>query len=57
MRIIGPDSAMAVTKWRRLGRGDEVVERLGTTYTLVKVGAEWKVAVVIVHDEDVVLFE
>lgn len=57
IRTIGPNSAIAATQWTRLGQGDEVLKRLGTTYTLVKVGAEWKVAVVTVHDEDVVLFE
>jgi hypothetical protein len=57
IRFIDSNSAIAATQWTRLGRNDKVLERLGALYTLVKLGSEWKVAVVTVHDEDVVLFE
>ena len=57
VRVVGPKTAVAATQWRRLGQGGEVLEYLGVTYTLVKGDSGWKVAVVTIHDENVVLVD
>ena len=55
VRLIEPKLAIASTRWRRLGKDDEVLEKLGITYTLLKTPSGWKVVVVIAHDEGVIL--
>lgn len=56
IRILGPKMAMTATLWRRLGEGDELLEKFGATYTLLLTDAGWKIVVAAVHDE-VVLFD
>ena len=57
VKLLEPKLAMAATRWRRLGRNDELLEKLGITYTLIKTPSGWKVVVVVAHDDAVVLIE
>ena len=51
---LGETIALASVVWVRY-KGDEVLERLGATYTLVREGDEWLVAAIILHGEDDVI--
>jgi hypothetical protein len=57
IKLIEPNLAIAATRWRRLGEGDKLLEKLGITYTLLKTPSGWKVVVAIAHDAGVVLVE
>lgn len=47
---LGGNVALASVVWVRY-KGDEVLERLGATYTLIREGDEWLVAAIILHGE------
>ena len=53
--FLGPNMALASTLWTRLGDNDKVLEKFGSTYTLLDTAAGWKVVVTAGHDYDVVL--
>jgi hypothetical protein len=55
IKFLGPKMAVASTLWTRLGDKDEVLEKFGSTYTLLDTAVGWKVVVAAGHDYDVVL--
>lgn len=55
IKFLGSKIAVASTLWKRLGENDEVLEKFGSTYTLLDTAAGWKVVVVLGHDDDAVL--
>lgn len=55
IRFLGPNMAVASTLWRRLGENDTVLEKFGSTYTLLNTAEGWKVVVAAGHGYDVVL--
>lgn len=55
IKFLGPKMAVASTLWRRLGDNDKLLEKFGSTYTLLETAEGWKVVVATGHDYDVVL--
>ncbi|MCD4726189.1 MAG: nuclear transport factor 2 family protein [Pirellulales bacterium] len=55
IKFLGPKMAVASTLWTRFGDNDEVLEKFGSTYTLLDTSEGWKVVVAAGHDYDVVL--
>lgn len=57
IEFLGPNMAVASTLWRRLGENDRLLEKFGSTYTLLNTAAGWKVVVAAGHGYDVVLVD
>lgn len=57
IKFLGPNMAVASTLWTRLGENDKVLEKFGSTYTLLDTDAGWKVVVAAGHGYDVVLVD
>ena len=49
LHVFGPGTALASVLWTRYA-GEQVLERLGATYTLIRRDGEWRVNALIAHD-------
>ncbi len=52
IKMLGNEQAVVSAKWRRLDGDDNLINTLSDTYTFIRAGSGWKIAVVVIHDSD-----